>query len=305
MNRTWGNNRGGRVSGRGRDADIVRSRPRFSGFFGPSDGPPPEEEQKVEVGLLVRAHWVGQLIGKKGVSIRELRQKSEANMNFGDDKIEVDQEKFHVMAISGTRDQVCKACVAIAERVGEITQCEKRRKLVFMIPNSYCGMFIGKKGANVKKMKGDAEAKVSINLSENPIQLPGANEVTTCTIYGNKEDTQNAIEQAAITLGDISVSMRANLQPKLPPPIYGGGFGRGMQGPSYGGAFGDDPDSRGGREYMGDLGGAPGSYKSRGEVSGFGRGTGDRGYGKGVINLGARLVVSVEVLAIEATEKEL
>merc|ERR1719233_1835505 len=161
------------------------------------------------------------------------------------------------------------------------TKWEERRKLVFMVPNSYCGMFIGKKGANVKKMKGDSEAKVSINLSENPIQLPGANEVTTCTIYGNKEDTQNAIEQAAITLGDISVSMRANLQPKLPPPIYGGGFGRGMQGPSYGGAFGDDPDSRGGREYMGDLGGAPGSYKSRGEVSGFGRGTGDRGYGKG------------------------
>merc|ERR1719233_1261254 len=167
------------------------------------------------------------------------------------------------------------------------TKWEERRKLVFMVPNSYCGMFIGKKGANVKKMKGDAEAKVSINLSENPIQLPGANEVTTCTIYGNKEDTQNAIEQAAITLGDISVSMRANLQPKLPPPSYGGGFGRGLAGPSYGGVFGEDPDSRGGREYMGGLGGAAGGYKTRGEVSGFGKGGGERGYESRVASYGS------------------
>jgi len=258
----------------------MRARPRFSGMFGPKDAPP-EEEQKVEVGILVRSHWVGQLIGKKGVNIRELRQKSEANMNFGDDIIEVDQDKFNVMAISGTRDQVSRACVAIAEKLGEITQSEDW-KLVFLIPNSYCGMFIGKKGANVKKIKGEAGAKVSINLSDNPIPLPGANEVTSCTIYGNKEDIKEAIEQAAITLGDISASMRAEIEPKLPSPSYGGGFGRGPGGPaSYGGGFARDPDSRRGGGYSGGLPGGGSGYRGSADISGFGSGSGGGGYGKG------------------------
>jgi len=221
----------------------------------------------VEVGLLVRLHWVGQLIGKKGVTIRELKKKSAANMNFGDDEIDVDHDKYNVMAISGTRDQVSRACVAIAGKLGEITQSEDW-KLVFLIPNSYCGMFIGKKGANVKKMKGEAGDRLWIKLSEDPISLPGANEVTACSIYGAEEYVKHAIEEAAITLGDISASIKAELE-KIQPPKFGGDFGRVAGGPaSYGGGFRRDLDNFGG----GGRGGGSG-YRSI-DVGGYGRGGG-------------------------------
>merc|ERR1719285_59615 len=292
MKRSWSANQGGKGGG-GRGRGGARQRPRFSGFFGPNEGPP-EEEQKVEVGILVRSHWVGVLIGKKGVTIRELKQKSEATLNFGDDDIVVDQDMFHVMAISGTRDQVSRACVAIAEKLAEITQSEDW-KLVFLIPNSYCGMFIGKKGANVKKIKGEAGTKVSINLSDNPIPLPGANEVTSCTIFGNKDDLKEPIEQAAITLGDISASMRAKAEPKLPSPSYGGGFRRGPGGPaSYGGGFARDSDSRRGGGYAGGHPGGGSGYRGSDGISGFGGGSykggggrGGGGYGRGSPSLGS------------------
>jgi len=279
MKRTRSTRGGGRGQGGDADSTAARSR-RFSGFFGPSDGPPPVEEQKVEVGLLIRSHWVGPLIGKKGVSIREIRQKSDASMNFGDDDIEVDQSKYHVMSISGTRDQVSRACVAIAEKLGEITQSEDL-KLVFLIPSSYCGMFIGKKGANISKMRGEAGPRLWIKLSEDPIQLPGANEVTTCSIFGDKEDTKNAIEQAAITLGDISASLKADMAPKLRPVSYGGGFDRGPVGPaSYGGGFRRDSDSLGGGGYMDSFGSGSG-YGGREEAGGYGTSSAGRVNGRG------------------------
>jgi len=291
MKRAWSQNQGGR----GADSDF--NRPRFSGYFGPSDSPP-DEDQVVELGLLIRLHWVGLLIGKKGATIRELNKKSEAKMNFGDDDIEVDQEKFHVMAISGTREQVKKASIAVADKLAELTQSEDW-KLIFLIPDSYCGMFIGKKGANVKKMKGEAGNNLWIKLSQEPLKLPGVSEVTTCTIFGPKDSVKTAIEVAAQTLGDISASMQQAMkaeqagfqssqttklqESKWMPPSYGGGFGR-TQGapPSYGGGF-RDIESRSAGGYRGGFGGGNNGFGAArpGEAGGYGKGSGGRGYRPG------------------------
>jgi len=278
MKRAWSQNQGGR----GADPDF--NRPRFSGYFGPTEGPP-DEDQIVELGLLIRLHWVGLLIGKKGATIRELNKKSEAKMNFGDDDIEVDQEKYHVMAISGTREQVKKASVAVADKLAELTQ-SKDWKLIFLIPDSYCGMFIGKKGANVKKMKGEAGNNLWIKLSQEPLKLPGVSEVTTCAIFGPKDFVKTAIEVAAQTLGDISASMqqamKAEQESKWMPPSYGGAFGRTRGGPSsYGGGF-RDIESRPGGGYRGGFGGVSDGFGARaGEAGGYGKGSGGRGYRPG------------------------
>jgi len=283
MKRAWPENQGRRGGGRGRDADFMRPRQRFSGFFTPIDRPA-EEYQVVEVGLLVRAHWVGQLIGKKGVTIRELQKKSEARINFGDDDIKVDHDKWNVMAISGTRDQVTKACLLLAEKLGEITQSEDW-KLVFLIPNSYCGMFIGKRGANVNRMKGEPTQRLWIKLSDNPVSLPGANEVTSCSIFGAKELVKNAIEEATTILGDISASIKAELE-KVQPPGYLGAIKRGAGGP-YGGGFGRDTDNFGGGRYTDGFGEGVNGYGIRGKVGGYGRSAGDD-YGRAGSGQGTR-----------------
>jgi len=278
MKRAWSQDQGER----GADSDF--NRPRFSGNFGPSDTPS-DEDQVVELGLLIRLHWVGLLIGKKGATIRELNKKSEAKMNFGDDDIEVDQEQFHVMAISGTREQVKKASIGVADKLAELTQSDDW-KLIFLIPDSYCGMFIGKKGANVKKMKGEAGNNLWIKLSQEPLKLPGVSEVTTCTIFGPKDSVKTAIEVAAQTLGDISASMqqamKAEQEPKWKPPSYGEGFGGTRGGPpSYGGGFRDIESGSGGG-YRGGFGGGSNGFGARlGEPSGYGKGGGGRGYRPG------------------------
>jgi len=199
----------------------------FSSFFAPSSNSA-AQPTVVELGLLVRKHWVGGLIGKKGKTIWMIRDKSNgANIDFGNDDLIVDRsndkkwqqspwpehekEKYCVCAISGSKDQASDAAVAIAEQLAKAAQSADYR-LEFLIPDTYVGSFIGKKGANLKQMKGDAK-NVSINIRDEPISL-GGNKVTLCTLFGPSEAMEKTIDRAARWLGEISlkVQMERNSQ---------------------------------------------------------------------------------------------
>jgi len=193
----------------------------FSSFFAPSSNSA-AQPTVVELGLLVRKHWVGGLIGKKGKTIWMIRDKSNgANIDFGDDDLIVDRsndkkweqspwpehekEKYCVCAISGSKDQASDAAVAIAEQLAKAAQSADYR-LEFLIPDTYVGSFIGKKGANLKQMKGDAK-NVSINIRDEPISL-GGNKVTLCTLFGPSNAMKKTIDRAARWLGDISLKVQ-------------------------------------------------------------------------------------------------
>jgi len=199
----------------------------FSSFFAPSKSSF-EQIKTVELGLLVRKHWVGGLIGKKGKTIWMIRDKSNgANIDFGNDDLIIDRsndkkweqspwpehekEKYCVCAISGSKDQASDAAVAIAEQLAKAAQSPDYR-LEFLIPDAYVGSFIGKKGTNLKQMK---EGNVSINIRDEPISL-GGNKVTLCTLFGRSEEMEKTIDRAARWLGDISikVQMERNSMPQ-------------------------------------------------------------------------------------------
>jgi len=201
----------------------------FSSFFAPSKSSF-EQPKVVELGLLIRKHWVGGLIGKKGKTIWMIRDKSNgANIDFGNDDIvidrskdtkweqspwpEVDKEKYCVCAISGSKQQATDAALAIAEQVAKGAQSADYR-LEFLIPEAYVGTFIGKKGANLKQMKGTA-SNVSINIRDEPIVL-GSNKVTVCTLFGPAGDVETTIERAAKWLGDISVRVQMDREQGQP-----------------------------------------------------------------------------------------
>jgi len=194
----------------------------FSSFFAPSANTY-EQAKIVELGLLIRKHWVGGLIGKKGKTIWMIRDKSNgANIDFGNDDLIIDrskdkkweqspwpgmsQEKYCVCAVSGSKQQATDAALAIAEQVAKAAQSSDYR-LEFLIPEAYVGAFIGKKGANLKQMKGPAGNGVSINIRDDPITL-GSNKVTLCTLFGPAEEMANTIERAAKWLGDISIKVQ-------------------------------------------------------------------------------------------------
>jgi len=204
----------------------------FSSFFAPSKSSF-EQSKIVELGLLVRKHWVGGLIGKKGKTIWMIRDKSNgANIDFGNDDLlmdrskdkkwdqspwpQLEKEKYCVCAISGSKDQASDAAVAVAEQLAKAAQSSEY-KLEFLIPNAYVGAFIGKKGANLNQMKGPAGNGVSINIRDEPISL-GGNKVTLCTLFGPSEAMQKTIDRAARWLGEISIKVQMDRQ-SSPQPL--------------------------------------------------------------------------------------
>jgi len=208
-----------------------QSSSNFSSFFAPSKNSF-EQAKIVELGLLVRKHWVGGLIGKKGKTIWMIRDKSNgANIDFGNDDLILDRsndkkweqspwpalekEKYCVCAISGSKDQASDAAVAIAEQLAKAAQSSEYR-LEFLIPDNYVGSFIGKKGTNLNQMKGAAGNGVSINIRDEPISL-GGNKVTLCTLFGPSEDMQKTIDRAARWLGDISIKVQTDRQSEPQP----------------------------------------------------------------------------------------
>merc|ERR1719283_307727 len=203
----------------------------FSSYFAPSNYGS-QQSNIVELGLLIRKHLVGGLIGKKGKTIWMIRDKSNgANIDFGNDDLIIDRsndkkweqspwpalekEKYCVCAISGSKDQASDAAVAIAEQLAKAAQSSEYR-LEFLIPDNYVGSFIGKKGTNLQQMKGDAGSSISINIRDEPISL-GGNKVTLCTLFGPSEDMQKTIDRAARWLGDISIKVQTDRQQEPQP----------------------------------------------------------------------------------------
>jgi len=193
----------------------------FSSIFAPSKSGSEQQSNIVELGLLIRKHLVGPLIGKKGKTIWMIRDRSNgANIDFGNDDIVVDRskdkkwqqspwpdvepEKFNVCAISGSKAQAVVAAKVIAELLAKRAQSPQCR-LEFLIPEEYVGVFIGKKGANIKQIKEQVD--VTVDIRDDPILL-GNNRVTLCTLFGPAEGMMTAIERTAKWLGDISVRAR-------------------------------------------------------------------------------------------------
>merc|ERR1719317_408312 len=222
-----------------------------SGVYG---GMEVDEEDVVEVGLLIRGHWIGGLIGKNGVVIKEIRKFSEANMKFGDDEIELDGGMFKVFAVSGTMSQVADACKMVTEKLGEAAQTLEY-KIVFLVPDAFCGMFIGKKGATINEIRGDMDLRVRVMLSQDPISLPGSSQVTLCTVYGPRENMQESIERTVAVLGAISTRLKKQA----------------MEPNQWGGDGGWDGGFRGTTREAGGWGGGRGGGRSGGQGQRRGR----------------------------------
>jgi len=194
---------------------------KFSSFFAPSSRY--AQAEIIEIGLLIRKRWVGGLIGRKGKTLWMIRDKSNgANIDFGKDEIVVDRsmnkkweqspwpgtqkEKYVVCAISGSKAQAVGAAQGVAEQISKATQ-SSFCKLEFLVPASYIGVFIGKKGANLKQMRGPMSEGVSINIRDEPILL-GTSRTKLCTLFGPAEGMMKTIERAANWLGDISLRVQ-------------------------------------------------------------------------------------------------
>jgi len=208
-------------------------------------------EDVIEVGVLLKSSWVGSLIGKKGATIREIKKLSDANMQFGNDEIQYAGASFKVFAISGTMNQVADACKVVAVKVGEAAQTLEY-KIVFLVPDDYCGMFVGKKGSTINEIRGEVDLRVRVVLSQTPLMLPGASMVNVCTVFGPRENVKDAIERTVAVLGGISARIKKQMmEPPQMPQWEGDRFGGNRFGGNrfggYRGNFQDIGASKAGR----------------------------------------------------------
>jgi len=249
-------------------------------------------DDMIEVGILLKSHWVGSLIGKKGVTIKEIKKISNANLQFGEDEIQVEGGLYKVFAVAGTTNQVADACKEVAVRLGEASG-SLEYKIVFLVPDSYCGMFIGKKGSTINEMRGDIEQRVRIVLSQEPIFLSSSNKASLCTVFGPRENVKDVIERVVTILGGISSRISKQM---TEAPRWGGnawddrgnsrqdeGWGqnrrRGNVGRGRGGRRGSGRGQRrgaGGRGRGGQRGRGRGARRGQGKSSGRGRGRGGK-----------------------------
>jgi len=203
-------------------------------------------EDVIEVGILLKSNWVGSLIGKKGATIKEIKKLSDANMQFGNDEIQYEGASFKVFAISGTMNQVADACKVVAAKLGEAAQTLEY-KIVFLVPDAYCGMFVGKKGSTINEIRGVVDLRVRVVLNQKPLMLPGASMVSVCTVFGPRENVKDAIERTVGVLGGISARIKNEMvEPPQMPQWDGDQFGGDRFG-GYRGKFQDLGAALGGR----------------------------------------------------------
>jgi len=189
---------GGRGRGRGGWGGTKRMR---MGGWGRGRGGPPLDPDKIEVGLYIPNNYIGKLIGKGGETVKQIRKDSGgANVQFADAS-QRGFSRLQVVSLSGDEDQVSNACCEIIKKMEELSD-GKNPGLTFLIPRSYCGMFIGAKGSNIKEIeKGSG---VDINVSKVPIQLAGGSVVSLAELKGESEEIEVACAKVVPILGTIA-----------------------------------------------------------------------------------------------------
>jgi len=188
----WGNARGG---WQGMKRMRMGGFPPRGGFAAGADS------DKIEIGLYVQNNHIGPLIGKGGETVKKIRKDSGgANVQFADAR----QRNFsnkQVVSIIGDEDQVSKACVEILKKLEELAD-GYQPGLTFLIPHSYCGMFIGKKGCNLKEVQ--EESGVKVDVTKVPVQLAGGSVVSLAQLKGDVEQIDEACKKVVPLLGNIA-----------------------------------------------------------------------------------------------------
>jgi len=159
------------------------------------------DSNKIEIGLYIQNAYIGRLIGKGGETIKEIRKDSGGpDIQFGDSR----QRTFanrQVVSIVGDDNQVSNACIEIVKRLKDLDEVDGTA-LCFLIPSSYCGMFIGKKGCNLKDIQESSGARVDV--SKMPVQLSAGTLVALAEVRGEVTQIGEACKKIVPMLGKIA-----------------------------------------------------------------------------------------------------
>lgn len=181
---------------------------------------------KTVISIYVENMYIGGIIGKKGAKIKELSKESGAKIEITQEKEEEgkhrDLQRSRLINLTGSLEQLKKVVKLLAKTISEISQ-SLYAKITFLIHKSQAGRIIGKKGCNVKKIRGEKKT-VNLNISKEPVTIDGQ-PLITVSVFGPCNDVEEAIDECVTLLSEIYQSMLETFQREQQMKQMNSGFG--------------------------------------------------------------------------------
>ncbi|XP_059711084.1 insulin-like growth factor 2 mRNA-binding protein 2 isoform X2 [Haemorhous mexicanus] len=169
--------------------------------------------------MLVPTQFVGAIIGKEGLTIKNLTKQTQSKVDIHRKENAGAAEKpITIHATPEGCSEACRMILDIMQKEADETKSAEEIPLKILAHNSLVGRLIGKEGRNLKKIEQDTGTKITIS----PLQdLTIYNPERTITVKGSTEACSNAQVEIMKKLREayesdvVAVSQQANLIPGL------------------------------------------------------------------------------------------
>uniref|UniRef100_A0A6I8NKS8 Insulin like growth factor 2 mRNA binding protein 2 n=1 Tax=Ornithorhynchus anatinus TaxID=9258 RepID=A0A6I8NKS8_ORNAN len=169
--------------------------------------------------ILVPTQFVGAIIGKEGLTIKNLTKQTQSKVDIHRKENAGAAEKpITIHATPEGSSEACRLILEIMQKEADETKSAEEIPLKILAHNSLVGRLIGKEGRNLKKIEQDTGTKITIS----PLQdLTIYNPERTITVKGSIEACSNAEVEIMKKLREayendvVAVNQQANLIPGL------------------------------------------------------------------------------------------
>ncbi|XP_061579884.1 poly(rC)-binding protein 3 isoform X5 [Cololabis saira] len=153
--------------------------------------------------LLMHGKEVGSIIGKKGETVKKMREESGARINISEGNC-----PERIVTITGPTDTIFKAFAMIAYKfeediINSMSNSPATSKppvtLRLVVPASQCGSLIGKGGSKIKEMRESTGAQVQVAGD----MLPNSTE-RAVTISGTPEAIIQCVKQICVVMLELT-----------------------------------------------------------------------------------------------------
>eukprot|EP00177_Eucheuma_denticulatum_P007902 GFKZ01014392.1.p1 GENE.GFKZ01014392.1~~GFKZ01014392.1.p1 ORF type:complete len:655 (-),score=82.95 GFKZ01014392.1:340-2106(-) len=183
---------------------------------------------------------VGLVIGRNGETIRNLQDRSGAEIKVTPDEEAAPDSDTRSILISGTEDAIATAHQMISEivmdarsrrppqsgpQVGTTINGQPVVLEVLTIPNEKVGLIIGKRGAAIRELQSKSGAKIQVTKDDSAIQSDGSRPVTITGIRQHVDEAKamiaNKINMPLMTSAPVNPVFNNPSQPgaaaNMPP----------------------------------------------------------------------------------------
>lgn len=176
----------------------------------------------------------GSIIGKQGVTVNQIREKSGAKVQLSDaPPAHAPNINERVLSVQGNAEAVFRAFTFICDKVRDANttpglEAPSTLRIKLAIPHTQAGAVIGKSGQKIKDIRDATGSQMVVEKEF----LPGSSE-RACTITGTLEAVSQSIFHVACTL--IQTPASGSLQPYQPGGLGALGPVRPQAAPAFGG----------------------------------------------------------------------